>query len=259
MFKAVPLKLLEPCQGARLIERRAWACLERCQKKLGLSEIPLPVPVEAWIEHPLGIRLGFEDLSRLGPDVLGGAFVEEQEILIDQRVTAHEGRCRFTCAHELGHLVLHRRISQVFRETQLDATFSEDVYERQANRFAAAFLMPLALLEREIVAVLRASGLEAARCLYELMQRSAESEWLWRYRILPAITERFAVSLTAAIFRCADVQPWVTGAKPLLPRSLANRLRCPAGADDPVTDVQIVDGVPRRQLRLDSSSSPSSE
>ena len=255
MSKAVPLKLLEPCQGGRLIERRAWACLERCRKKLRLDAVPLPVPVEDWIENPLGIRLGFEDLSHLGPDVLGGAFVEEREILIDQRVTAHEGRCRFTCAHELGHLLLHSRVSKVFRETQLDATFSFDLYERQADRFAAAFLMPLVLLEREIVAVLKAHGLKTARCMYELMQQTAESEWLWRYRVLPAITKRFEVSLSAAIFRCADVQPWITGAKPLLPRLLLTRLRQPARANDPVADVQIVDGVPRRQPQLDLFSS----
>ncbi len=247
MSKAVPLKLLEPCHGGRLIERRAWACLERCRKKLALDAVPLPVPVEAWIENPLGIRLGFEDLARLGPDVLGGAFVDEQEILIDQRVTAHEGRCRFTCAHELGHLLLHRGINAVFRETQLDATFSADVYEWQADRFAAAFLMPLVLLEREIVTVLRAHGLKVARCVFELMQHTAESEWLWRYRLLPEITKRFAVSLSAAVFRCADVQPLITGAKPLLSQLLVTRLRQPARSDDPVADVRIIDGVPRLQ------------
>ena len=255
MSKAVPLKLLEPCHGGRLIERRAWACLERCRKKLGLDAVPLPVPVETWIESPLGIRLSFEDLSHLGPDVLGGAFVDEQEILIDERVTAHDGRCRFTCAHELGHLLLHRGVSSVFRETRLDAAFSADVYEWQADRFAAAFLMPLVLLEHEIITVLRAHGLKAARCVFELMQKTAESEWLWRYRLLPAITKRFAVSLSAAIFRCADVQPLITGAKPLLPQSLVTRLRQPAHSDDPVADVRIVDGVPRREPQPDLFSS----
>lgn len=255
MYKPVPLKLLEPCHGGRLIERRAWACLERCRKKLGLDAVPLPVPVEAWIENPLGIRLGFEDLSRLGPDVLGGVLMDEQEILIDQRVTAHEGRCRFTCAHELGHLLLHRGVSDVFRETRLDADFTTDVYEWQADRFAAAFLMPLALLEREIVSVLKAHGLKAARCVYELMQNTAESEWLWRYRLLPVITKRFAVSLSAAVFRCADVQPLITGAKPLLSQLLVTRLRQPARSDDPVADVRIVDGVPQRGPQADLSSS----
>ncbi len=251
MSKAVPLKLLEPRQGGRLIERQAWSCLQRCRKKLGLEELPLPVPVEHWIEHPLGIRLAFEDLSHLGPSVLGGVFIEEREILIDQQVTAHDGRCRFTCAHELGHLLLHHRVSKVFHETQVDVTFSADRYERQADRFAAAFLMPLPCLEREIVAVLRARGLKAARCVYELMQATAESEWLWRYRVLPTITERFAVSRSAAIYRCADVQPWVTGAKPLLPRRLLPRLvRRPRKAD-PVADVQVVDGVPRREYLFD--------
>nr|WP_295888610.1 ImmA/IrrE family metallo-endopeptidase [uncultured Devosia sp.] len=45
-------------------------------------------------------------------------------------------RRQFDCAHELGHIVLHRHVS----EAELAANF--EVIESQANRFASAFLLP---------------------------------------------------------------------------------------------------------------------
>ena len=45
-------------------------------------------------------------------------------------------RQRFTLAHELGHLVLHRYVE----ESDVDKNYK--FYEQQANRFASAFLMP---------------------------------------------------------------------------------------------------------------------
>jgi len=157
---SVPTKYFEPRRGRRQIDQRAWNCLERCRKKLGLETIPLPVPVEDWIEGPLGIQFGFSDLSHLGDDVLGAAFVTEREIQIDERVLEHEGRFRFTCAHELGHLMLHKNVRSVFQESLGLGLFdSNDRYERQADRFAAAFLMPVPLLEQELMALCDEAGL----------------------------------------------------------------------------------------------------
>jgi hypothetical protein len=190
MTTKLPTALLEPCWGNRRIDRRAWSVIERCRKRQASERPPLPIPVEDWIEGPLGIQLGFADLSYLGDNVLGAAFVKSREILIDEQVLSHEGRCRFTCAHELGHLTLHSNLRNEFHDSQVDVTFSLETIERQADRFAAAFLMPLPLLERELVGVLDKTGLKRTECIYELMQSSPESEWLWRYRVLPMITER---------------------------------------------------------------------
>ena len=46
--------LLEPAYGVRRVERRAGQCLEHCRRRLGLKNIPLPVPVDEWIESALG-------------------------------------------------------------------------------------------------------------------------------------------------------------------------------------------------------------
>lgn len=245
MKAKLPTKLLEPRRGGLQTDRWAWICLERCRRKAGLDELPLPIPVEDWIEGPLAIRLGFTDLSYLGQDVLGATHIAEREILIDEQVLSNEGRCRFTCAHELGHLTLHRNVRDAFYDVQADVTFSADKYERQADRFAAAFLMPMPVLERELIHELDAHGLKRAQCVYELMQPTVEAEWLWRYRVLPMVTRRFCVSLSAAVYRCADIQPLVDNAGPLLPRRLVERLLQRASQDDDVASVHVIEGVPQ--------------
>lgn len=58
-----------------------------------------------------------------------------------------EGRQRFTLAHELGHLFLHDD-GAMFRD---NARFSGDAREAEANRFAAALLMPMWMLEPLVV------------------------------------------------------------------------------------------------------------
>ena len=241
-------RIFETRWGGRTIDQRAWSSVERCRKKLRLESVPLPVPVEDWIEGPLGIRFGVTDLSHLGPEVLGAAFVQDGEILIDPRALGHEGRYRFTCAHELGHFVLHKKVQSVFHETPETASPSlQNACEREADRFAAAFLMPLALLEREILRVFDEHGMNSLECTTELMQASTESEWLWRKRLLPTIMRRFAVSLSAAVIRCSNIQPRITHTRPLLPRELADRFLERARADSDIDHVRLVDGVPKKQ------------
>lgn len=80
--------------AVRRVEAAAWKTLQRCREALRLTEIPLPIPVEEWIEFPLRYRFG---VVRLADGVLGQAFIEDREIQISDRI-GHEGRFRFTCA-----------------------------------------------------------------------------------------------------------------------------------------------------------------
>lgn len=244
---AIPTHVFDARHGRRQIDGRAWACIEKCRRKLGLDEIPLPIPVEDWIEGPLGITYGITDLSHLGDDVLGAAYAEEREILIDQKVLDHEGRARFTCAHELGHLVLHRHRQTVFEETAEPFARNRNRLEREADRFAAAFLMPLPLLELELVRVLDETGLNRTACIVEMMKTTVESEWLWRNHFLPAAVRRFDVSRTAAINRFNDIEPRLDERRPLLPFDLIPRLLAPPRLQPELQDVQVVDGVPVRR------------
>lgn len=68
----------------------------------------------------------------------------------------HRNRQRFTLAHELGHLLLHTgdisldtpRTAVRMRDER--CATGTDVEEIQANRFAAALLMPEAFLRRDL-------------------------------------------------------------------------------------------------------------
>jgi len=237
-------RAIEPMWGRRGTERDAWDVLQRCRRELKLKEIPIPIPVDDWIERALGIRFSIEDLSRFGENVLGAAFVADREILVDERVLKNEGRFRFTCAHELGHVLLHRGVEAMFREPTESSVFEPlDQYEREADRFAAAFLMPVPLLEAELVRSLDQNGLQRGRAMALLMQPTIESEWLWRRVILPHITSRFTVSLAAAVYRFGDVQPKILAGQPLLPREFVGLLqRKPTNT---ATDgVSISNGIP---------------
>jgi Zn-dependent peptidase ImmA (M78 family) len=71
-------------------------------------------------------------------------------IVIKVRASVHalaeagDGRARFTLAHELGHAVMHVGLP---RARQSGASKVQDPFEREANLFAAAFLMNDAVAE----------------------------------------------------------------------------------------------------------------
>lgn len=51
-------------------------------------------------------------------------------------------------AHELGHALLHVGLEAMHRDRPVDGPYnSTDIKERQANKFAACFLMPSKLVE----------------------------------------------------------------------------------------------------------------
>lgn len=245
MPQAAPL--LQPAHGCRVIERRAIGCLERCRKTLGLREIPLPVPVEQWIEHPLGIHFGITDLSHLGECVLGAARPTEREILISESALGHEGRYRFTCAHELGHVLLHAKVERNFQDTQAEPPVSDGRLERQADRFAAALLMPAPLLVREIVRVCDEHHLKHRECIVELMIDSPESRWLWKKLFLPALTRRFAVSLSALLYRFRSLRRF--DGRPFLVEDHVPRLLAPAGDENRLAPMEVADGFPKRPVQ----------
>ena len=84
-------------------------------------------------------------------------------------------RCRFSAAHELAHLVLHRHIDK----TALSKTEEFSLIESQANRFAAAFLLPSDTFSSELKSPSLSSML--------------------------SLKERWKVSIAAMIVRCKQL------------------------------------------------------
>lgn len=128
-------------------QTRTSARIERAAERLLASHgITAPeVPVEQ-IAKDRGLPVVYDDL---GSEVSGVLYRRNGTEFIIVNQQHHEHRRRFTIAHELGHADLHETKTYLdgsaslrFRDG-LSAT-GTDTEEREANRFAAALLVPAA-------------------------------------------------------------------------------------------------------------------
>jgi Zn-dependent peptidase ImmA (M78 family) len=141
-----------PWISKRDISDKAMSFIEDFQAKAGYRITP-PVPVDEIMERSLGLTIRYMDLSKVfgSRNVLGATYAESRLVLINERLFEHssEGRLVFTCAHEAGHWVLHRRYVQA--QTKDDAgngaivcttANAKEPIEWQADYFASCLLMP---------------------------------------------------------------------------------------------------------------------
>jgi hypothetical protein len=175
--------------------------------------------------------------------VLGLARPTTGEILIHERLLEHEPRFRFTCAHELGHLVLHATHAAELSDAELPRDGSTDFIEREADRFASALLMPLRTLPMQIGGAVMASNLHPA-CIELLRGEGVEAIWVWRRCILPFLCEAYGVSRSAMIYRCRELR--LPKQRRLVRPSLVPLLAAPEKvlADLRLDRVRVVDGRP---------------
>lgn len=186
----------------RRVERAAWTAVVRCMRAQKLTAIPLPIPVEQWIEGPMGIRFEVADLSNLGETTLGRSLPASREIQVSHTLVDQDARFRFTAAHELAHVLLHARIAPEFFEMD-GRDWAEKKVEREADRFAASFLMPIPSLTSELAA---AAGTDVLDLLRGVNSGDSRSESHFRTTVLPRLARRFGVSRSAAALRFADLE-----------------------------------------------------
>lgn len=131
------------------IENTAWQVRENC----GITSNPY-FNVIRFLEHVLpklypDFTYEIVDDSELG-DAEGMNCLGTPKIILPESVYEalymDDGRARFTVAHEIGHLILHpkHRLSLSRNVGEVVPAFRDP--EKQANRFAAALLMPKRLL-----------------------------------------------------------------------------------------------------------------
>jgi hypothetical protein len=169
------------------IEVKAQSRLCAYEAEFGKVTEP-PIPVERLIEAHLKLRIDWDAISEEGNSVIL-AYIDPG----NSRICMNEGRRvhfeqywgteAFTFAHEVGHWDLHVTASDYVQLGFLD-TFEpraflcrwnkHDSLEWQANRYAAALIMPKEMMIREI------EGMDICK-------------WASLYRL----KDRFGVTITA--------------------------------------------------------------
>ncbi|AHF01980.1 50S ribosomal protein L22 [Thiomicrospira aerophila AL3] len=87
----------------------------------------------------LGVQIKSIEMEN---EVSGYLRKEDGHWIIGVNALHHPNRKRFTIAHELGHYCLHSKVMDCFEDTVLFRKGETNLYETQANKFAAELLMP---------------------------------------------------------------------------------------------------------------------
>jgi Zn-dependent peptidase ImmA (M78 family) len=146
------------------------------------DELLLPVDRVA---RQLGAEIVFE---RLGADVSGLLIREEGRLIIGVNERHPEPRQRFTIAHEIGHLVLHRGRPLVVDPVRINlrdsrSSLATDLEEIEANSFAAELLMPRSLVLRHFRSMADTGATSLDRVTRDLAIGFGVSEQAMEYRL----------------------------------------------------------------------------
>lgn len=160
--------------------KQALALLE----KLGIRNAPIQVDK---IAKMLGAQVRF---SPLDEEISGMIFIKNDVPIIGVNSLHHPNRQRFTIAHEIGHLTLHRDL--ITNEVHVDKQFpilmrdgksatGTEKIEIEANQFAAELLIPTFLVDQVLIA--NAFDIDDERPLDELAKKFRVSKQTLEYRI----------------------------------------------------------------------------
>lgn len=121
-------------------------------------EDSFPFDVESTIEFLFDYQLAFG--AALPEGVLG--MTAGRRVEISAAVESNDGRLRFTVAHEIGHIVLHipyfenQKMQAPLFHVERSLLIIDERMEVQANKFAAALLMPAKVVSELYGARIRA-------------------------------------------------------------------------------------------------------
>jgi len=167
---------------------RTTAKIERAAQRLvdatGISRPPVPVELIAAARN---ITVAFDEL---GDDVSGMLYRRGgSAVIVINRDHAHH-RQRFSISHEIGHADLHD--SDTYLDGRLTLRFRDgksatgtDIEEREANRFAAALLMPADWVRDRFISMIAARRpLDDNDAISKLASEFDVSEQAMRFRLV---------------------------------------------------------------------------
>jgi Zn-dependent peptidase ImmA (M78 family) len=150
----------------------------------------LPVPIDQ-VARRLGAQIRYIPFEGDG-EISGMLFRNSEQAVIGVNSLHHPNRQRFTIAHEIGHLLLHKgteiHVDKALFNINLRDSVSSRALDRNeidANRFAAELLMPKHLLTADL----------------EQQDVDLESE-----EDLSGLARRYRVSVQALTFRLANLR-----------------------------------------------------
>lgn len=163
------------------IEPREYA--RQLLARLGIKTAPIPVEKIAKL---LGAVVRF---SPLDEELSGMIYIKSGVPVIGVNALHHPNRQRFTIAHEIGHLVMHRNIisesvhvDKQFRVLMRDSNSSTGLeqIEVEANKFASELLIPQSLFDPSKIPAL---DIDDAAPLDELAKKFRVSRQMLEFRI----------------------------------------------------------------------------
>lgn len=178
-----------------------------------------------------------------GGQILGKFVTPPHKIYVDQSLKSDDPRWAFTLAHEIGHLVLHRKVKIVtvhyasFSDTirQIRASLMKEDWgpiewiEWQANGFAAALLMPRKSVRTAFWRVMDEIGMR--RGAGHLYVDNQPTNQLALQQIKSALVTIFWVSPSALEIRLKELA-LIQDARQSTTRHVISFLREARGSDD---------------------------
>lgn len=166
------------------MSRRAEQAAQRLLDEIGLTAPS--VDVEDIARHCGAVVTRERFRRELSGMLVRGDDGDPAGTVIGVNSTHHPRRQRFTIAHEIGHLKLHKgkvTVDSGLRVDFRDASSPSMQDERDANAFAAALLMPAELVSEAAEPHVRA-GATRAVLIGELARTFEVSEEAMGYRLL---------------------------------------------------------------------------
>lgn len=120
----------------KFAQQQAAADFTRYTRLMGAKKIQTPIDPDRFAEILWGTSVVYVERGTLPPGVIALADLKNNRIFVE--CSGYEPRDRFSVAHEVGHMALHKYLADLDEVSPRD----EKNHEAQADAYASVLLMP---------------------------------------------------------------------------------------------------------------------